>query len=236
PPYFLEEVLFYVGANSLTDLLNCKKTFTLFSELASNLCVLQNVTLLGTHFRHKSFKLHQKNNFLKFIARCINNNIEVLFCRGMEDYFWRDGRITKLRAAAKKGMKEARYAYGIFSLLTEEHPTSVEEALTVLYGLRKVDDINTCRKTTKYVVQINMIVAVVYVYKTHRLFKRLERNIDYERCRCKLVDRSLRSFTKNSNFGWLENKDQVIDLVDSDLCYLCFWEFEACVLLEICLG
>ncbi|CAN0825736.1 hypothetical protein LINGRAPRIM_LOCUS2071 [Linum grandiflorum] len=232
----LEKVLSCVAANSLTNLVNCKKTCTVFCKLASNDRVFQNVTLLDAYFRHRYFELHHKNNFFSFMDRCINNNnIEALFCCEIEDYFLGDGGITKLRVAADKWMIEARYAYGIISLRTEEHPTILDEAFTVLHCLRKVDDIICCRKTMKDVVRMNMIVRINN--KTHRLFSRLERSINYGTCGCKLMDKSLTSFSKNSNFGWLPNKDQVIDLVDSsNLCDYCFWKFETSNFVELYLG
>ncbi|CAN0929264.1 Putative F-box protein At1g67623 [Linum grandiflorum] len=229
------EVLSHVASNSIADLLNFKKTCKLVSESASERHVLQNAAVLDKYFFHGRFGLDDKNNFSNFMARCMDSdNNEALFCRGIEDYFRGDGGTLKLRVAAEKGMKVARYAYGMFTLLAEEDPATVEQGFRFLRGLRKAKDLVECRETVKYVVRRNMWVDDVY--RNHRLFRGSGRSIYGGRCGCNREGRSLASFSKNSDFEWLEIEEQVRDLVDSGLCDSCFWKFEACVLLKGCTG
>ncbi|CAN1174706.1 Putative F-box protein At1g67623 [Linum perenne] len=230
PSELVVEILSHVASNSVNDLFNARATCKLMSESGSERHVLRKASVLDKFCRRGCIK-QRKVDYSRFMAECVgSDNPEALLCLGIEEYFYggRDEGVRYLRYAAEKGMKAAKYACGMFSLL-DGGDVEKEEGLMFLEGVRKADDVRECRSMVKLVLDSNMWV-------NGDRGARLEKNMNevvVRRCGC--IGR-LKCFAKNPDFEWLSSEEQVAEVVDSRLCDSCFWEFEASVFVQVCEG
>ncbi|CAN1270604.1 Putative F-box protein At1g67623, partial [Linum perenne] len=228
----LVEILSHVSSKSVNDLFNAKAICKLLLESGFERHVMQNATVLDKFYRKGCIE-QRRADYSRFMTECVDSeNPEALFCLGIEDCFYggRDEGIRNLRFVAEKGMKAAKYACGILSLLAGGD-VEKEEGLRFLEGVRKADDVRECRNMVKFVMDNNMWVNGD---RGTELEKKNKNEVIVPRCGCCGCVGRLRCFNKNPDYEWLSKEEQVVEVVDNSLCDSCFWEFEASVFVEVC--